>query len=177
MDTKPGFRYLKTGHMGASRCPMPDARWTATPIAAGPAMSQVTVEDLQKFAESVPFLRELGLQIVAVEAGVCRGRVPYRPQFAQSYNLIHGGVTAAFADTMSYMAHATLNGITKDAVTTNLTVTYLRAAGEETLNAEARVLKNGRKVVYGDVMITCDDGTPVAHATVTYLRLDYEPLR
>ena len=85
------------------------------------------------------------------------------------------GVTASLADTMAYMAHATLNGITRDTVTTNLTVTYLYAASEEALNAEARVIKNGRKVLYGEVVITNDAGTRVAHATVTYLRLDYEP--
>ena len=60
-------------------------------------------------------------------------------------------------------------------MTTNLTVTYLYAASEEALNAEARVIKNGRKVLYGEVVITNDAGIRVAHATVTYLRLDYEP--
>ena len=138
-------------------------------------MPQVTVEDLQEFVDGVPFVHDLGLRIVGVDEGVCQGRLPYQPRFAQSYNLVHGGVTASLADTMAYMAHATLNGITRDTVTTNLTVTYLHAASEEALNAEARVIKNGRKVIYGEVVITNDSGVRVAHATVTYLRLNYEP--
>ncbi len=138
-------------------------------------MSQVTVEELQQFVDRVPFVHDLGLRIVEVEKGVCRGRLPYQPRFAQSYNLVHGGVTAALADTMAYMAHATLSGIARDIVTTNLTVAYLHAASEEALHADARVIKNGRKVLYGEVVITNDAGVRIAHATVTYLRLDYEP--
>ena len=137
-------------------------------------MPQVTVEELQEFVDRVPFVHDLGLRIVEVDEGVCRGRLPYQSRFAQSYNLVHGGVTASLADTMAYMAHATLNGITTDTVTTNLSVTYLHAASEEALNAEARVIKNGRKLIFGEVLITNDAGTLTAHATVTYLRLNYE---
>lgn len=134
-------------------------------------MSQVTVEELQDFVDGVPYVHDLGLRIIGVEEGVCHAHLPYQPRFAQYYNLVHGGVTASLADTMLYMAHATLNGITTDTVTTNLNVTYLQAASEEPLNAEARVMKNGRKLIYGEVLITNEAGALVAHAAVTYLRL------
>tara|TARA_B100001750_G_C15461061_1_gene574326 strand:- start:748 stop:1155 length:408 start_codon:yes stop_codon:yes gene_type:complete len=134
-------------------------------------MSQVTVEELQNFVDGVPYVHDLGLRIVRVEEGVCQAHLPYQARFAQYYNLIHGGVTASLADTMLYMAHATLNGITTDTVTTNLNVTYLQAATEEPLNAEARVMKNGRKLIYGEVLITNETGALIAHAAVTYLRL------
>ena len=134
-------------------------------------MSQVTVEELQNFVDGVPYVHDLGLRIVRVEEGVCQAHLPYQARFAQYYNLIHGGVTASLADTMLYMAQATLNGITTDTVTTNLNVTYLQAATEEPLNAEARVMKNGRKLIYGEVLITNETGALIAHAAVTYLRL------
>ena len=134
-------------------------------------MAKVTLEELQEFVSRVPFVNDLGLQITGVEDGICRARFPYQSRFAQYYNLVHGGVTASLADTMLYMAHATLNGITKNTVTTNLNVSYLNSASEEALSAEARVIKNGRRIIYGEVLITNDLDKLIAHATVTYLIL------
>ena len=54
-------------------------------------MPKVTAAELQTFIDGVPYVHDLGLRIVGVEDGVCHGRLPYQPRFAQSYNLVHGG--------------------------------------------------------------------------------------
>lgn len=134
----------------------------------------VTVEQLQSMIADVPFVSWLGVTILEVGDGVCRARLPYNDRHLQYYRLIHGGVIASFADTMVYMAQATLNGITLNTVTTNLAVTYLSTARQEDLYADARILKNGSRLIYGDVSLTDPSGRQIAHATATYLRLDYE---
>lgn len=143
-----------------------------------PAVSEnvvrVTVEQLQTMIQNVPFVTLLGVRILEVGEGTCRARLPYDDRFLQYYNLIHGGVIASLADTMVYMAQATLNGITLNTVTTNLAVTYLGTARQDDLFAEAKILKNGKKLIYGDVSVTDADGRQIAHATATYMRLDYE---
>jgi acyl-coenzyme A thioesterase PaaI-like protein len=36
------------------------------------------------------------------------------------------------------------------------------------------VIKNGKKIIYGEVSITSASGRLIAHATATYLRLEYD---
>ena len=134
----------------------------------------VTIEQLQAMINEVPFVKLLGLEITAVEEGICHGRLPYSDHLAQYYGLVHGGVIASLADTMVYMAQTTLNGIPKNAVTTNLAVNYLSPARHEVLHARGRVIKNGKKIIYGEVSITSASGRLIAHATATYLRLEYD---
>ena len=106
----------------------------------------VTIEQLQTMNHEVPFVKLLGIEITAVEQGICRARMPYDDQLSQYYGLVHGGVIASLADTMVYLAQTTLNGITKNTVTTNLGVNYLSPAKQEDLYAEGRVIKNGKKI-------------------------------
>ncbi len=57
------------------------------------------------------------------------------------------------------------------AVTTNININYMRKASRGTLYAEARIMKLGKRLCGGDVVLTQPglDG-PVAHATLTYSR-------
>ncbi len=137
-------------------------------------MSQVTAEELQDMLEHVPFVKMLGLQVLEVKKGVCRVKMPFNPHMLQYYHIIHGGAIASLADSVIYLAQTTLNGITKNTVTIEMKVNYLAAAQDEDLYAEGRIIKNGRKVIYGDVLITNASDKQIAHATVTYMRLDYD---
>lgn len=137
-------------------------------------MTRATVEQLNAFLNEVPFARLLGVQVLDADEGVCRVRLPYRKQHLQYYRLIHGGVIASLADSVIYLAQATLNGITKNTVTIEMNVHFLTSAGEEDLYAEGRILKNGNKIIYGEVRVANAEETLIAHATVTYLRLDYD---
>ncbi|MDP4031319.1 MAG: PaaI family thioesterase, partial [Pseudorhodobacter sp.] len=74
-----------------------------------------------------------------------------------------------------YLAILSRIGPVALAVTTNCAIDFMRRpqAGLDLL-AEARLLKLGRSLVVGDVMIFSDDGTgqagdvPVARASLTY---------
>ncbi|MBM3265172.1 MAG: PaaI family thioesterase [candidate division Zixibacteria bacterium] len=133
---------------------------------------KVTVEQLQDIIREVPFASLLGIRILEVGKGSCRAVLPYDPRLLQYYGLVHGGVIASVADTMVYMAQATLNGITHNTVTTHLSVTYLGTAGQNDLYTEATILKNGRRLISGMAEITDTTGRQIAHVTATYMRLD-----
>ena len=159
----------------------PAISWAAEGVQAsrhqavrGSILSQVTVTELQDMLEHVPFVKVLDLQIEDVTDGSCRVRMPFHENLLQYYHIIHGGAIASLADSAMYFAQATLNGITKNTVTIEMKVNYLSPAQEEDLVAEGRVIKNGKKIIYGDVLITNKDGRQIAHATVTYMRLDYD---
>ena len=54
-------------------------------------------------------------------------------------------------------------------VTSNATINFLRKPTAADLIGEVRILKLGRTLITGDVMIFSEgDDKPVAHATMTY---------
>ena len=83
---------------------------------------------------------------------------------------VSGPSMFALADVAVYLAILARLGPVALAVTTNCSIDFMRkpAAGVD-LVAEARLLKLGRALAVGDVLIRSDGGTaPVARATLTY---------
>jgi len=83
---------------------------------------------------------------------------------------VSGPAMFALADVAMYLAILSRIGPVALAVTTNCAMDFMRrpAAGQDLL-AEARVLKLGRSLAVGDVMIRSEGGTDVvARAGLTY---------
>ena len=83
---------------------------------------------------------------------------------------VSGPAIFALADVAVYLAILARIGPVALAVTTSAAVDFLRkpAAGVDLL-AEARILKLGRVLAVGDVLIRSEGGTaPVARASLTY---------
>ena len=83
---------------------------------------------------------------------------------------VSGPSIFALADVAVYLAILARIGPVALAVTTNASVDFLRkpAAGVDLL-AEARILKLGRVLAVGDVLVRSQSGPdPVARATLTY---------
>jgi len=49
---------------------------------------------------------------------------------------------------------------------------FLKSAREEDIVCSARILKPGRRTMYGTAECTSADGTLVAHHVLTYARVD-----
>ena len=82
---------------------------------------------------------------------------------------VSGPAMFALADCTFYMALLAVIGREALAVTTNASIDYLRKPAPGGLTAEARILKLGRSLAVGDVLIFSDgiEG-PVARAGLTY---------
>ena len=73
------------------------------------------------------------------------------------------------ADVAFYIAVLASIGKEPLAVTTNCSINFLRKPYPNDLVAQARIFKQGRKLVVGDVSLMSDSGHElVAHATFTY---------
>lgn len=83
---------------------------------------------------------------------------------------VSGPVMMEVADTALYVALLAEIGIVPMAVTTSLTINYLRKpSAERDLIGVCRLLKVGRRLAMGEVTLYSDaDPAPVAHATGTY---------
>jgi len=86
------------------------------------------------------------------------------------FRTVHGGALASLIDTAAMVAAwsgapAVANS---RGTTVGLTVSYLAAAQGEDVEANARVLRRGRSLVYLDVDVYSASGTFVAKGLVTY---------
>ena len=103
------------------------------------------------------------------EAGITL-RLRVTAQHLRPGNVISGPAMFALADVAVYLAILSRIGMVPMTVTTNCSIDFLRkAVADRDLLAEARVLKLGRTLAVGDVLIYSDGlPDPVARAGLTY---------
>ena len=82
---------------------------------------------------------------------------------------VSGPTMFLLADVSFYLATLSIIGPKSLTVTTNCSINFLRKPNEKNLISEARILKLGKTLSVGDVLIYSEDiDEPVAHASLTY---------
>ena len=136
------------------------------------AAPTMTAEELERFlAAEFPqvFHAQSGLMIEEVWHGGGRVRQAYLPQFIRPGGTISGPTMMALADFAMYVGVLASIGPVPLAVTTNLNINFLRKPAQRDLLAECRLLKVGKRLAVGEVIIRSDGmEEPVAHVTSTY---------
>ena len=119
--------------------------------------------------DGVPMVGGMGVAVETVGEGTVRLRLPYRDDFVRPGGTVTGPAMFALADVALYGAVLSLIGRVELAVTTSMTVNFLRRPAPVAVVAEARVLKLGKRLAYGEVMLWSEgEPEPVAHVTGTY---------
>jgi uncharacterized protein (TIGR00369 family) len=110
-----------------------------------------------------------GLSIEEIWHGGAQVRQEYREDFIRPGGTISGPTMMALADFAMYVAVLAAIGPVPLAVTTNLSINFLRRPGVADLLAEAKLMKLGKRLAVGEVAIRSAGGVElVAHATSTY---------
>jgi uncharacterized protein (TIGR00369 family) len=132
----------------------------------------MTVAAIERFlAAEFPqvFHPASGLAIEAVWERGCRVRQRFRADTIRPGGTVSGPTMMALADFAMYVAVLAAIGPVPLAVTVNLNINFLRKPGPSDLTAEARLLKLGKRLATGEVIIRVNGAAePVAHATSTY---------
>jgi uncharacterized protein (TIGR00369 family) len=123
----------------------------------------------ETFAQ-VPYARLLGLEFVGAERGAARFALGVREELTRMGGIVHGGALASLLDTAAAFAVHTLLAPGERTVTVDLTIHFLRPAVGGRVEARARVLRLGRRVVVISAEATDQAGTLLATATTTYVR-------
>ncbi|MFK5583552.1 PaaI family thioesterase [Serinicoccus sp. LYQ131] len=118
----------------------------------------------------------MGMQLVEVSAQRTVATMPVRGN-TQPYGLLHGGASAALAETVASVAAATHAGPGRIAVGIDLNATHHRAVRTGTVTAVATPLSLGRSVASYEVVVTDDDGERVCTARLTCAVRDQPPAR
>jgi uncharacterized protein (TIGR00369 family) len=110
-----------------------------------------------------------GLSVEDVWYGGARLRQAYREAFIRPGGTISGPTMMAVADVAMYLAVISAIGPVPLAVTTSLTINFLRRPAPADLVAEAGLMKLGKRLAVGQVEIrSAGEAEMVAHATSTY---------
>jgi uncharacterized protein (TIGR00369 family) len=134
-----------------------------------PALTHGELERFLRNEFPQAFKAGSGLSIEEIWHGGARVRQAYREDFIRPGGTISGPTMMALADFAMYVAVLAAIGLVPLAVTTNLSINFLRKPGAADLLAEAKLMKLGKRLAVGEVAIRSAGGVElVAHATSTY---------
>lgn len=110
-----------------------------------------------------------GIEVLSIGDGAARLKLPYRPDMIRPGGTISGPAQFGLADVTLYGCVLSRLGRVDLAVTTSMTINFLRRPAPAALVAEGRLLKLGKRLAYGEVLLFSEGGEePVAHATGSY---------
>jgi uncharacterized protein (TIGR00369 family) len=136
---------------------------------AAPKLTRKELETLLSAEFPEMFNAKSGYALEQVWHGGCEVRRHYHPQSLRPGGTVSGPIIMALADVAMYVAVLSAIGWVPLAVTTNLTINFLRKPSPRDLLAEARLIKLGKRLAVGEIAIRSDSGDDlVAHATSTY---------
>ena len=117
------------------------------------------------------FVGSYGFRLLSATDAACVLAVPFRRAFERPGGTVNGPVFMAAADCATWLALKRHIGIDRDAVTAELNTAFLNAARRQTVYCTARILKLGKRMIYG--VAECHDrsGRLFTHHTVTYARI------
>ena len=135
-------------------------------------MSRISDSDLRDLIDTqLPWVRAMGMSVEAIGEGTCRVRLPHRDEHLRPGGTVSGPAMMGLADYAMYVGVLSAIGRVELAVTTNLSINFLRRPQPAAILADCRMIKVGRRLAYGEVFLTAEgaagDG-PVAHVTSTY---------
>ena len=126
---------------------------------------------LAQLLVSSRFVRAYGFQLVAANNDSCTISMPFRRAMERPGGTVNGPAFMAAADCAMWLAIKRHIGIEHDAVTSELNTAFLNAARRETVYCTARILKFGKRIIYGTAECHDRRGRIFTHHTVTYARI------
>jgi uncharacterized protein (TIGR00369 family) len=129
-------------------------------------------DELKQLLHEVAFTRNFGFTLHAISDGECSIDVPFQEAFERPGGIVSGQVFMAAADVAMWLAIKTKLGLADASVTAEMKTNFLSGARRSGFRSTAKVLKVGRRLIYG--VAECVDGTGklLTHHTVTYIRAE-----
>lgn len=118
------------------------------------------------FAMTGTLAERMGMELLEADAQRTVARMPVAGN-TQPYGLLHGGASAALAETVGSIGAALHAGADRIAVGVDLNATHHRAVRSGHVTAVASPLSLGRSVAAYEIVITDDEGRRVCTARLT----------
>ena len=136
---------------------------------AAPKLKRKELEALLRAEFPEMFVAGGGYVLEKLWHGGCRIRRRFDRQSLRPGGTVSGATMMALVDFAMYVAVLSAIGWIPLAVTTNLTINFLKKPKPRDLVAEARLIKLGKRLAVGEIGIRSAGANDlVAHATATY---------
>ncbi|HEX6978200.1 MAG TPA: PaaI family thioesterase [Alphaproteobacteria bacterium] len=123
-----------------------------------------------------PWVLDLGLTVESVDGPLVRLRLAFSERLTRIGGTICGQALMSLADTAMVLAISSASGGFRPMTTVGQTTSFLRAVSNSDVLADARVLKLGKTLAFGEVtMRAASSADLVAHVTTTYAILGPVP--
>jgi 1,4-dihydroxy-2-naphthoyl-CoA hydrolase len=114
------------------------------------------------------FAEEIGVEWINLDPDDARARIAVEPRHLQPHGIVHGGVFASLAESLSSAAtHGAVREEGMVAMGQANDTTFLRPISGGYVNATARTRHRGRTTWIWDVEVSDDDGRTCALSRVT----------
>ena len=125
------------------------------------------VEFAREYQKKIPFLQHLKIQTDELGQGTARLSLPVEREFTNSLGTVHGGVIMSLLDVAVCTAARTLHPESIGVITIDMSVSFIGGGTGQRLNADARVLRDGRSMSFVEGEAKNEDGSLVAKAIAT----------
>ena len=132
----------------------------------------VTDAELRRVLAQASFVDQFGFELDSFADGECTLLVPFRKALERPGGIVSGQVFMAASDVAMWLAIKTKLGMAEESVTAEMKTNFLSAARHEDFHCTARVLKVGRRLIYGTAECVGANGRMFTHSTLTYIRAD-----
>ena len=137
-----------------------------------PAMITVPYDQsVSPFGVKIPFAEHLGIQLVsAVKEGAAIS-IEKRPELANSFGAMHGGVLMTVLDLVMTVAVRAHYGVASGVITIDMSIGFMNP-GLSAVSAEGRVLNAGKSTCFCESEARDESGLLLAKAIGTFRLMD-----
>jgi uncharacterized protein (TIGR00369 family) len=129
--------------------------------------SEAKLAFTRDYQKRIPFVSHLKILTETLGEGSARLSLPIEPHLTNSIGTVHGGVIMSLLDVALCTAARTLHPDSLGVITIDMSTSFIGGGGGARLLAEARVLKNGRSMIFVEGEAKNEDGSLVAKAIAT----------
>ncbi|MFP5470312.1 MAG: PaaI family thioesterase [Bacteroidia bacterium] len=130
------------------------------------------VEKIKKLTENT-LISNLGIEITSIEEGKIIGTMPVDARTVQSYGILHGGASAAFAETLgSIGSNVLLFGSSKIPVGLQLNANFIKSVSSGVVTGVAELLHKGRTTHIWNITITGEKNELICVSRLTVIVKD-----
>jgi uncharacterized protein (TIGR00369 family) len=119
------------------------------------------------YQKRIPFVSHLKILTETLGEGTAQLSLPIEPHLTNSIGTVHGGVIMSLLDVALCTAARTLHADSLGVITIDMSTSFIGGGSGPRLLAEARVLKNGRSMIFVEGEAKNEDGSMVAKAIAT----------
>ncbi len=113
--------------------------------------------EINRVFRQAPFITAIGMTLVDVTPGRCRTQLDLDQRHQQQDGFVHAGVLTTVADHTAGTAGASLVAAGHHVLSTDIKISLMRAARGARLHCHARVLKSGKRLIFTESEVFCED--------------------